>query len=461
MAGDGMIEKGLKVKKPRRLLPVTKCMPLDNSFSCKYDAIVVGAGPAGSTAAYFMAKEGLAVLLLERSEYPGAKNCGGAALIAEHVHKLFPNFWEECQYERIVIEQAYWWLTEDSAIKAGFSSMRLAAAPYNRLTVKRNNLYRWLAEKATAAGAELLLSHHVSQVLFDKEKAVGVQTSPPQNQKFEADIIILADGANSLLAEHAGLIPKVSAQDLSLYAKETIALPSELIEERFNLSPGYGSIIGLIGHPTAGFNGTGSIHTFKDSININVGLTIADFAKSGLKPADLLERIKQHPLIKPLLDGGATIEYGASVIPEGGYHTIPKLVHSGLLIVGDAAALANGTHGINLAMWSGYFAAQTAITAKHSRDFSRQKLSLYRTLLNESFVIQDLKANAGAAKLQKDIPYMFDLYTRMANEAAFQAVKVYLMPKKAKRKFIYKKVISMQPLSRIIKDAWKTLKVIR
>lgn len=438
-----------------------KSLPPNNCFSPKYDAIVVGAGPAGSTAAYFMAKEGLDVLLLDRGEFPGAKNCGGAALTAEHVHKLFPNFWEECQYERIVIEQAYWWMTEDSAIKAGFCSMRLAAAPYNRLTIKRKNLYKWLADKAAAAGAVLRLSTHVAEVLFDKEKAVGVQISPPQSEKFEADVIILADGANSLLAEHAGLAPQVTAQNLSLYVKETIALPPEIIEERFILPPGYGSIIGLIGYPTAGFNSTGSIHTFKDSININVGVTIADLTKSGLKPVDLLERIKKHPLIKPLINGGEVIEYGASTIPEGGYHAIPALVHCGLLIVGDAASLANGTHGLNLAMWSGYFAAQAAVAAKHNHDFSRKRLSLYHTLLNESFIMQDLKANAGAAKLQKDIPYMFDLYTRMANEAAYQTVKVYTMPKRAKRKYIFKKVISMQPLSKLIKDAWKTLKVIR
>ncbi|HEY3423281.1 MAG TPA: FAD-dependent oxidoreductase, partial [Negativicutes bacterium] len=414
-----MLKDWYKMKKPQKLFPHAVANPSNSTtpITKKYDAIVVGAGPAGATAAYFMAKEGLDVLLLDRAPYPGAKNCGGAALIAEHIHKLFPNFWEECPCERIVTDQSYWFMTEDSLLAAKFSSLKLAAAPYNRLTVKRINLYKWLTEKAVATGATLLLGHQVSEVIFDEQQAKGVRVGPPHNIDFSADIIILADGVNSLLAEKADIAPRICPQNTSLYVKETIELSSAVIEERFNLLPGCGSIISLIGYPTAGFNGTGSIHTFKDCINLNVGMSVADFAQSGLPPSDLLERIKKHPLIQPLLDGGVTREYGASLIPEGGYYAIPELVHDRLLIVGDAGLLVNGTHGINLAMWSGFFAAKTAFAAKISRNFSRGKLFLYRTLLNESFVMQDMKANAGAAKLQRDIPYMFDLYTRIANEA--------------------------------------------
>lgn len=426
----------------------------------KYDAIVVGAGPAGSSAAHFMAKEGMEVLLLERGAYPGAKNCGGSSVIAEHTHRLFANFWDELEYERIVTDQAYWWMTEDSILTGQFKSTKLAAAPYNRFTVRRPKFYKWLATKAVQAGVTLLLGHNVTEVLLDGMQAIGVKISHPQDCYYLADIVILADGVNSLLAERAGLAPRVSPLNLSLYVKETIALPAETIEERFNLLPGHGATIGLIGYPTAGFNGTGSIHLYKDAISLNVGMSVNDFAKSGLRPHDLLDRLKKHPLMQPLLKGGIVEEYGGSMIPEGGYHAIPKLVHPGLLITGDAASLVNGVHGYNLAMWSGYFAAQAAYAAKKARDFSAKKLSLYRTLLNESFVMQDLKANAGAADLQRDIPYMFDLYTKMANEAAFHSAKVYTMPKRARRVFIFKKLTSMQPVLKIIRDVWKTLKVV-
>jgi electron transfer flavoprotein-quinone oxidoreductase len=456
-----MISEWFKTVKPHKLPLRAETAPPAAAPLRKYDAIVVGAGPAGATAAYFMARDGLDVLLLERGPFPGAKNCGGAAVVAEQLHELFPNFWEEFAYERIVTRLDYWWLSEDSAVTAGFTSGRLAAAPYNRLSVKRKNLYAWLTAKAVAAGATLLLGHHTAEVILDGPQAVGVRVSPPQNTAYLADLVILADGANSLLAERAGLTPRATAQNLSLYAKETIALSPETIEDRFSLPPGQGAAIGLIGHPTAGFNGTASIHTFRDSININAGLAVSNFATGGFSPADLLERIKKHPRIQPLLAGGVTTEYGAAMIPEGGYHAIPPLVHPGLLIAGDAASLVNGIHGINLAMWSGFYAAKAAYAAKTSRDFSARKLSLYRTLLDESFVLQNMRVNAKAAALQREKPYLFDLYSRMANEAAYQFARVYPMPIKEKRKFVWRKVTSLQPVGKIAADIWQVFKVVK
>lgn len=458
-----MQKQWYKVKKPLKLANKAdiskKTSP--STATQKYDVIVVGAGPAGLTAAYFLSRDGLNVLVIERGPYAGAKNCGGISIMSEPTHKLFPNFWEECSWERIITDQSYWLMTEDSILSSRFQSTRLTSAPYNRFSIKRRNLYEWLASKATMAGTQILYSHTVNQLLFDNGQAAGVVTQNKGSNSFLADIIILADGANSLLAERAGLTARVSPADMSLYVKETIALPANVIEERFNLPQGHGAIIGLIGYPTAGFNGTGSIHTFKDSININVGMAVASFAQAGFNPNDLLERIKKHPHIKQLLAGGETIEYGGALIPEGGYHAIPKLVHPGLMIIGDAGSLVNGTHGLNLAMWSGYYAAQAGYAAKIDRDYSKRKLSLYTKLLQESFIIQDLKANAGAAGLMRDLPYAFDLYSRIANETAYQMVKAYTMPKRAKRILIYKKATSMQPISKILSDAWKTLKVIR
>lgn len=453
-----MLNEWYKTKKPVKLnrpAPESEAPPVK-----KYDAVVAGAGPAGACAAYFMAREGLDVLLLERGPFPGAKTCGGAAILAEQVHKLFPNFWEELDCERIVTNLAYWWLTEDSAVSAGFSSSRLAAAPYNRITVKRDKLYGWLAGKATAAGAALKLGHTVTEVLFDGDQACGVKTASPQTATCLADIVILADGANSLLAEKAGLAPRVSPANLSLYVKETIALPAETIEERFNLLPGRGAVIGLIGHPTAGFNGTASIHTFADSVNINAGMAAANFVQGGVNPAGLLPRIKNHPVLRPLLEGGVVTEYGAAMIPEGGYNAIPRLVHPGLLIAGDAGSLVNGTQGINLAMWSGFFAAKAACAAKAGRDFSAAGLSLYRQLLDESFVLRNMRANARIARLQQDLPYLFDLYSRMANETAYHVSQAYTMPAKDKRRLIWRKLTGLQPLPEILRDAWKVLRAV-
>ena len=117
-------------------------------------------------------------------------------------------------------------------------SQQLAAAPYNRVTVKRPNLYRWLAGKATVAGAIMQCSQKVEDVLFEQKQAVGVRLSQPDCTEYYADIIVLAEGVNAFLAQKAGIVPKPSAQAVCLYAKETVALPANTIEERLGLLAG-------------------------------------------------------------------------------------------------------------------------------------------------------------------------------------------------------------------------------
>ena len=117
------------IKEPRKLFGRSSEQGSDCNLCRHYDAIVVGAGPSGASAAYFMAKEGLKVLLLERGPYPASKNCGGASIAAEPVHALFPNFWEEFEYERIVTDQRYWFMTEDSVVSVGIANLKLAARP--------------------------------------------------------------------------------------------------------------------------------------------------------------------------------------------------------------------------------------------------------------------------------------------------------------------------------------------
>ncbi len=88
----------------------------------KFDAIVVGAGPAGNTAAYTMAKAGLNVLQLERGEYPGSKNVQGAILYADSLEKIIPDFRDDAPLERHVIEQRMWMMDETSYVGMHYRS---------------------------------------------------------------------------------------------------------------------------------------------------------------------------------------------------------------------------------------------------------------------------------------------------------------------------------------------------
>ena len=144
---------------------------------------------------------------------------------------------------------------------------------------------------------------------------------------------------------------------------------------------------------TGGMDGVAIVYTNKGSVSISIGANLADLVKAKIKPYELIEAYKQHPMLAPLIAGGKPIEYTAHWLSEGGYNTIPQLVGDGYLIAGDSAMLFNALHreGSNLAMASGKMAAETIIEALKKNDISKQGLSAYVTRLNESFVMKDMK----------------------------------------------------------------------
>ena len=125
-----------------------------------------------------------------------------------------------------------------------------------------------------------------------------------------------------------------------------------------------------------------------------LGLNLEDLTKYELNPSDLLEKLKEHPVVSPLIQGGELLEYSAHLIPEGGYRKLPKLYKNGVLLVGDAAGFVNGIHfeGTNYALISGKFAGETAAYAVKIKDYSKKTLSLYGKKLEKSFILKDLKS---------------------------------------------------------------------
>jgi electron transfer flavoprotein-quinone oxidoreductase len=132
----------------------------------------------------------------------------------------------------------------------------------------------------------------------------------------------------------------------------------------------------------------------------------------------MIDRFKAHPQIAPLIKGGETLEYSAHLVPEGGYSMIPELVWNGVLVAGDAAGFVINMgytfRGMDFAIESGRLAAQAVIKAKEIDDFSEAGLSYYRTLLDQSFVMRDLKhykempALMDNRQIYNDIPKLFD-----------------------------------------------------
>src|SRR3989338_8009913 len=111
----------------------------------KFDVIIVGAGPAGTSAALTAAKAGLNVVVLERGAYPGAKNVQGAILYTKMLADIVPDFWKDpaAPLERAITEQKVMLLTQDSAIHVGFKSNRWIKEPHNCYSIIRVNFDKW------------------------------------------------------------------------------------------------------------------------------------------------------------------------------------------------------------------------------------------------------------------------------------------------------------------------------
>ena len=214
---------------------------------------------------------------------------------------------------------------------------------------------------------------------------------------------------------------------------------------------------------TAGVRGGGCLYTNYDSVSIGVVVHIGSLQKSGKKPCDLLNDFIAHPHLSKLLKGGRLMEYSAHVIPEGGYEMIPQLAGNGILVAGDAAAFCNATglhlEGVNFASHSGILAAQTAIEAHKANDFSKKGLQRYSRLLDNSFVLQDLKKFRRVPKtLHND--RIFHDYPELACRLMESIHRIDGKPKKGIGGLALgavEKTIGVKNMARDIFSAWRAL----
>lgn len=426
----------------------------------KFDVIVVGAGPAGSSAAYTLAKAGLSVILIERGEYPGAKNVMGGVLYRHQLEEIVPGFMQSAPVERQIVEQNFWMLDENSVFKMGYKGNEWNNQP-NNFTVFRAKFDQWFAQQAVDQGALLITETVVTEAIVEDGRVIGVRTDRPDGDIY-ADITILADGVNSLLAKQLGFHKELKPSDVALATMQVINLPAEKIEDRFGLEPNQGATIEIFGDSTKGMLGTAFIYTNKESISIGTGTLLSGLMKNKMRPHELLETLKQHPMVRKLIQGGEPKEYLAHLIPEGGYHSIPKLAGHGVMVVGDAAQLVNGIHreGSNLAMASGRMAAETAILAKELNDFSENILDSYRTNLMNSFVGQDLKKYKDAAHTLDRHPQYFKEYVPMMNKAASEFFTVDGVSKWDKQKKIMG-MVQERGTIKTVTDMYRVWKVMK
>jgi electron transfer flavoprotein-quinone oxidoreductase len=430
-----------------------------------FDVAIVGAGPAGISAACILADTGIKTIVFERGEYPGSKNMSGGVLYGHSLREILPNFAEMgCPIERNIVESRIWYLSKEAGYSIGYrDNIFTKERKYNAFTVGRAKFDRWFAEQAKKKGVLVVTSTVVVDLLKDDNgKVAGVVTNR-QDGDVKAKVVLLADGVNSPLAAKTGFRPELKPEHVALAVKEVIDLPPGTIEQRFGVSATDGVTTEVLGQVTGGMDGVAIVYTNKTSVSISVGANLADFAKMKAKPYELIEAYKEHPMVAPLIAGGKPIEYTAHWLAEGGYNTIPQLFGDGYLIAGDSAMLFNALHreGSNLAMTSGKIAAETIIEALKQNNTSGQSLSTYAGKLNDSFVIKDMQKYRNFPDFLYNTHQLFNELPFVAETAAREMLTVNGISKKQKQKdimTIIKQKIGLRNLLRIAWRGWRSVK---
>ena len=382
----------------------------------KFDAIIVGGGLAGLTCAYYLAQAELEVLLLERGDFCGAKNMTGGRIYTHSLKKVFPDFEQEAPLERKVTRERIALMTEKGAVNIEYTSGREEDEKAASYTVLRGKFDKWFAEKAEEAGVMMVPGIRVDECILEDGKVVGINA---RGEEMFADVVVLADGVNSLLAQQIGLKKELEPGQVAVGCKEVIRLGEDVVNQRFNLREGEGLSMLVAGDPTVGNIGGGFLYTNKDSVSLGIVTTCSDIGRVDVSVPDMLERFKNHPAIEPLIEGGVPMEYSAHLVPEGGFDMIPQLYTDNVLVCGDAAAfvvnLGYTVRGMDFAIESGRLAAEAILRARELGDFSAKTLSWYQALVENSFIYSDMKQYRNFPKLLErheifnDVPEIADV----------------------------------------------------
>jgi electron transfer flavoprotein-quinone oxidoreductase len=400
----------------------------------QYDVIVVGAGLAGSAAAATAARGGLKVALVERGQTPGGKNYFGGTVYTHAIAELYPDFMErKPPFERPVTEAGFWFLSPDGLTKMTAQGGHLNQQPPDAYVSLMTRFNGWWTEQAQKEGVFLIPKTTVMEGIRDeKSRVIGVRTDRPQGDLY-APVTIICEGVNNLVTQRMGLINHdLKPETVALGCKQLISLPAETIQARFGLpDANHGLAVTVMGDVSLGLTGMGFLYTGLDCVSVGLGVNLNVLQKYAIKPYELLQHYLSHPQIAPLIAGGRLMEYGAHLIPEGGYRAMPRLAADGVMVAGDAAAMVNAIHweGTNMAIVAGKTAGETAVEAHRKGDFSESVLKDYRQSLEDRFVLKDLYQYRNLTRFLETHPDFMEVYPNFLNEALGSFLSGFGKPK--------------------------------
>jgi electron transfer flavoprotein-quinone oxidoreductase len=366
----------------------------------KFEAVVVGAGPAGLAAAYELARHGTQVLVLERGKYPGAKNVTGGILYGQsnspfNMDYLFPDFEKRAPLERDISKYLMHNIAGDKVKTLDISPLHHYKTSY-AWSVLRNGFDRWfgdeVAKEARKHGGGILNNIEVTGPLLEDGKIVGVKSNELDDIK--ADVVIAADGATSSLVRTAGLRDWGPEEHWFQGVKVVAKMPKDLLEKQFQVSGNEGTAHLFAGDLFGGCRGGGFLYTNKETLSIGTVFHLDSITAKKKEPHKYLDKLLSHPFMLNLLGGHYDeAEYSAKLIPDGKKNAIRFPYKDNLLAIGDAAGQMKAAgpiiKGMNLGISAGILAGQAFLVAKQQRRI-HQTGALYGTYLASSYVGREL-----------------------------------------------------------------------
>ncbi|MCS7126500.1 MAG: FAD-dependent oxidoreductase [Aigarchaeota archaeon] len=373
----------------------------------KFDVIIVGAGPAGSTAAYTLAKNGLRVVVLERGRTAGSKTLYGGRVYSKPLEEVYENFRKEAPIERWVKKERFSFMSNGELLTLEYSSTDSTS-----FTAYLSRLASWMAQKAEEAGAVIVTDIRVDDLYLEDGVVKGVRCG---DEVLRSNVVVDAEGVNRLILERFGMVPKLEKRQVALGLKQVIRLDASKIEGRLGLAAGEGLAWLIVGEATGYLPGGSFLYTNSSTISLGLVVFLEEaYQNINQHVFNILEDLKQKQSIKEVIADGVVIEYGAHLTPEMGLGMSPKKMYGdGLLIVGDAAGLLLNLgytiRGVDFAAYSGYLAAKTILKAHSMGSYNSESLSFYQKLLEESFIMKEMKKHKKITKLMRSNE-MFTIY---------------------------------------------------
>jgi electron-transferring-flavoprotein dehydrogenase len=380
--------------------------------SMEYDVVIVGAGPSGLAAAIRLkqlaadAGTELSVAVLEKGSEVGAHILSGAVIDPKALTELLPD-WKAmgAPLETPVSRDKFLWLGPAGALDFSFAVPFMPPFMNNHgnYVASLANVCRWLAEQAEGLGVEIYPGMAVSDLVWNDDGSVkgvvagvfGVGKDGERKPDYQpglelhAKYTFIGEGVRGSLAKvlqaKFGLAENSDVQKFGIGVKELWQIKPE------NFKPGL--VQHTFGWPLKNDTGGGTfMYHFGDNY-VTLGLVLhLNYKNPFLSPFDEFQRFKQHPSIRPILEGGKRVAYGARAITEGGYQSVPKLYFPGGVLIGCSAGFMNvprikGSHN---AMKSGMLAAEQAFAAIQAGRTS-DELTEYQTAYEGSWIRKELR----------------------------------------------------------------------